>query len=313
METQTDLPTWLPRQDGKLAVITGANSGIGWEAARALAASGARVVLACRRKDAAEAAAQAIVSRVPGASVSTVSIDLSRLASVQAAADTLRAQLAGDEIDLLVNNAGLMAPPTRQVTEDGFELQFGVNHIGHFAWTLRLHDLLAESARVVNVSSLAHNLGVMDWDDIHSLRSYNAWRAYGRSKLCNLLFTSALDRRFAAAGRKVRAMACHPGYSATNLQTAFDTQGSLSAWVKRVGNVVMAQSAAAGAEPTLYAATSRHVEGGEFVGPSGFMEMWGPPVKVGRSARARKVDDQERLWELSVSLTGVDLPAPVAG
>lgn len=303
----TAQPPWLQSQDGRTAVITGANSGIGFEAARMLAIAGAHVVLACRRPDAAQAAADQLRSIHPGATIDTVSVDLADLASVAAGAQSLAAQLDAP-IDLLINNAGVMAPPTRRVTADGFELQIGVNHFGHFAWTMHLAPHLHAGSRVVQVSSIAHKFGRMHWDDLHSLRSYNSWGAYGQSKLSNLLFMAELDRRLARGSSGARAVACHPGYSATNLQTAFDAKRSVTGAIKRLGNAVLAQSAEAGAQPTVYAATSAHVAGGDYVGPATFMEMWGPPVKVGRTARASDTTDQARLWDASVQATGLDLP-----
>jgi NAD(P)-dependent dehydrogenase (short-subunit alcohol dehydrogenase family) len=301
------LPPWLPRLDGQLAVVTGANSGIGFQAARMLAGAGATVVLACRRPDAAGEAADLLRTDFPDAALRTVSVDLASQSSIESGTRQLK-DLLDRPIDLLINNAGVMAPPTRRVTEDGFELQLGVNHLGHFAWTMRLVDTLSDRARVVQVSSIAHRIGHMNWDDLHSVRSYNAWTTYGQSKLANLLFMAELDRRLEERGTGPRAMACHPGYSATNLQTAFDADRSIENRVKRLGNAILAQSAAAGAQPTLYAATSKHVHGGDYVGPATFFEMWGPPVKVGRSKAARDRTDQARLWEESVKLTGLDLP-----
>lgn len=300
-------PSWLPRQDGRLAVITGANSGIGLEAARMLTGAGASVILACRRPDAAAAACDQIRSTHPEATLDTIQVDLGDLASIAAAVDALRARLTAP-IDYLVNNAGVFAPPTRRITTDGFELQFGVNHLGHFAWTLPLLDALSSSARVVQVSSVAHRLARLHWDDLHSLRGYHGWVAYGRSKLANLLFMAELDRRLVAGGSGARAVACHPGYTATNLQTAFDERAGLVHQVKRLGNHLIAQSAAAGAAPTVYAAVSTKVTGGDYIGPSELFQLWGSPVKVSRSARARVPEDQARLWTASVEATGLECP-----
>ncbi len=304
----SDTPLWLERLDGRVAVITGGNSGIGWEAARMLAGAGCRVILACRRRDAAHEAADRIRSQVDAAQLDVVQVDLADLRSVSAGADAVKNLLGDHRIDLLVNNAGVMAAPTRTVTADAFELQLGVNHLGHFAWTLDLLDQLAESARVVQVSSIAHRFGRMKWDDLLSLRSYNSWGAYGQSKLANLLFVGALDRRLAErhvdASTRPIAVACHPGYASTNLQTAFDHRGTLQERIKRLGNTILAQSAAAGAEPTVYAATSKYIEGDDYVGPARFFQMWGPPVKVGRTAAASDITSQERLWERSEELTG---------
>jgi len=306
--TTPDVPIWLTRQDGRVAVITGANSGIGWEAARMLAAVGTRVVLACRRPDAAQEAVDRIRTRVPGAQLDVVQVDLGDLASVASGAQAVRELLGEERIDLLINNAGVMAAPTRKLTADAFELQLGVNHLGHFAWTLDLLDLLADNGRVVQVSSIAHRFGRMNFDDLLSLRSYNGWLAYGQSKLANLLFVGALDRRLAERHAELKrrpiAVACHPGYASTNLQTAFDDEGSIGERVKRLGNAIIAQSAAAGAEPTVYAAVSEHVAGDDYVGPANFFQMWGPPVKVGRTAAASDATSQERLWERSEELTG---------
>jgi len=304
----SDMPVWLKRLDGCVAVITGANSGIGWEAARMLAGAGCRVVLACRRSDAANEAADRIRSQVAGAQLDVVQLDLGDLGSVAAGAEAVRALIGEGRIDLLINNAGVMAPPTRTVTVDAFELQLGVNHLGHFAWTLDLLDQLTDNARVVQVSSIAHRFARMKWDDLLSLQSYNSWGAYGQSKLANLLFVGALDRRLAErhpnAKTRPIAVACHPGYASTNLQTAFDDRGTLQERVKRFGNSILAQSAAAGAEPTVYAATSEHIQGDDYVGPASFFQMWGPPVKVGRTAAARDTRSQDRLWEWSEELTG---------
>jgi len=300
------LPGWLPAQGGRIAVVTGANSGIGLEAARWLAAAGARVLLACRRPDAAQAAVHTIRMDVPDARVEAVRVDLASLKSIQAAATELVDRLDAP-IDLLINNAGVMAPPQRTLTEDAFELQIGVNHLGHFAWTMHLASHLSATARVVQVSSVAHKFGRIRWDDLHSVRAYNSWSAYGQSKLANLLFTSELNRRLEQTQMGACAVACHPGYSATNLQTAFDSPRSLSGRVMRLGNAIFAQSARAGALPTVYAATGKHVTGGDYVGPSGFLELWGQPVKVGRTRQAQDPDAQARLWTLSVEATGVDL------
>ena len=302
-------PVWLESQDGLTVVITGANSGIGLEAARMLAAAGARVVMACRRPDAAEAARTVVQRGAPDAQIDVVQVDLGSLESIESGAAALLELLGDTPIDRLINNAGVMAPATRQVTADAFELQLGVNHLGHFAWTMRLAGQLGAGARVVNVSSMAHRFGRMNWDDLHWTRSYNPWTSYGQSKLANLLFTSELDRRLADAGMDAHAMACHPGYSSTNLQTAFTKSGSLAEAGRRIANAVFAQSAARGAEPTVYAATSKYVSGDQYVGPASLFELWGPPVKVGRSDRAKEIDDQGRLWDVSVAATGVDLSA----
>jgi len=290
----------LPDQTGRTAVITGANSGIGLEAARALAGAGAQVIMACRDTNKGEAAAAAIRTALPSAKLAVAKLDLASLDSVRAFA----ASHEQEHLDLLINNAGVMVPPYRK-TADGFELQLGTNHLGHFALTgLLLGQLLGTpGARVVNVSSTAHKIGRIDFDDLQSERSYQRWRAYGQSKLANLLFTFELDRRLRAAGSELRSLAAHPGYSATNLQFA-----ATPSRIERIGstvlNRVVAQSAEQGAEPTLYAATA-DIPSGSFVGPDGFQEMRGKPTLVKATRAARDEDVAARLWEISEQLTDV--------
>lgn len=296
----------VPDQRGRVAVVTGANSGIGLEAAKGLAAAGARVVLACRDASRAEGAAEAIRREVPGAELEVRVLDLASLVSVRDFAKTL-----GDahrRLDLLVNNAGVMAIP-RRTTCDGFELQLGTNHLGHFALTGQLLEplLRAEGARVVTVSSTAHRAGRMDFDDLQGERRYSRWGAYGQSKLANLLFTRELARRVARAGESLVAAACHPGWAATNLQFSGARMDG-SRWMESLAsglNRLFAQDAAMGALPTLYAATAPDVEGGDYVGPDGFGEAWGHPRKVRSSARARDPEAARRLWDVSEALTGV--------
>ncbi|MFL5851118.1 MAG: oxidoreductase [Solirubrobacteraceae bacterium] len=283
----------LPDMTGRSVIVTGANSGIGAAAARALASAGARVVLAVRSLDKGRAAA----ATMPG-ETEVRELDLASLASVREFA------AAWDgEIDLLINNAGVMAPPLTR-TADGFELQFGTNHLGHFALT----NLLLEhvTGRVVTVSSTAHRFGRIDFEDVNWERKpYNGWRAYGQSKLANLLFTAELQRRLDAAGSRIIATAAHPGYAATNLQ--FHSGSGLMDRLSSVGNRIFAQDERGGALPALYAATA-DVAGNSFVGPSGFMEQRGAPKLVGRSAAARNADAARRLWEVSEELTGVRFP-----
>ena len=300
----------IPDQHERLAIVTGANSGIGFVAARELARAGARVVLACRNVEKADAAAREITASVPGASVSVEALDLGSLASVRAFAD--RFAQTGDRIDLLVNNAGVMAPP-RRTTADGFELQFGTNHLGHFALTALLIGRMKDrgDARVVIVSSSAHRTGKMNFDDLQGERHYGRWSAYGQSKLSNLLFMGELDRRLRAAKSNIRSVAAHPGYAATNLQTAAAPR--YEAFVMSIGNHILAQSAAMGALPTLYAATNPDVESGAYIGPGGLFEMRGYPTDVPRTAAARDEAAAARLWSMSEDLTGVrfDVSAPV--
>jgi NAD(P)-dependent dehydrogenase (short-subunit alcohol dehydrogenase family) len=308
----------MPDLDGRTALVTGANSGLGLQTARALAGAGATVLLGCRSAERAAAAREAIVSAHPQALVETVSLDLGDLASVERAAEAVATR--GEPLDLLINNAGVMAPPRRE-TADGFELQLGTNHLGHFALTGRLLDTLLAAAapRVVNVSSIAHRHGAMDFDDLNWERSYSRWPAYGRSKLANLLFTLELARRAEEAGTGLIAAAAHPGYSATNLQTNGPGIGRLGPLAKpamRIANVFLAQSDERGALPTLYAATAPGVEGDDYFGPDGPGEWRGHPKRVGRSGRAANPEDARRLWEVSERLTGVSYdalqPAPAA-
>jgi len=300
----------LPDQKGRTAIVTGGNGGIGLEAARVLARKGARVVIAGRNPAKTRAAAGDLLRSVPSAELETRELDLADLSSVRSFARAFSENHA--RLDLLVNNAGVMAIPKRQ-TADGFEMQLGTNHLGHFALTgLLLERLLATpDARIVTVSSTAHRMGRIHFDDLHWERSYSRWPAYGQSKLANLLFASELQRRLAARGATQRSVACHPGYAATDLQFVGPRMdgSQLFAQMSRLGNRILAQSAADGALPTVYAAISPEVSGGDFIGPEGFAEMWGAPKKVGSSARARSEADARRLWELSEAQTGVRFAA----
>jgi NAD(P)-dependent dehydrogenase (short-subunit alcohol dehydrogenase family) len=288
----------LPDQDGRTAVVTGANTGLGFETARALAERGAEVVLACRDLAKAEAAASRIRESAPAAVVSVVRLDLGSLASVRAAAEQIGAE--HERLDLLINNAGLMMPPYGR-TEDGFELQFGTNHLGHFALTgLLLERLLAApGARIVTVSSVGHRASDIRFDDLQFQRRY--WRipAYGQSKLANLMFTYELQRRLAAAGARTTALAAHPGSVPTELQRY------LPSWMNALGLVLPHQPPVLGAGPVLRAATDPAAAGGEYYGPSGFQELSGYPVLVSSSARSHDIHAQYRLWEHSEQLTGV--------
>lgn len=300
----------VPDQSGKTFVITGSNSGIGLEAARVLARKGAEVVLACRSQEKGRRAMESIVAETPGAKVKLMSLDLASLRSVRAFADRFRSEHG--RLDVLINNAGLMAIP-RSKTEDGFEMQLGTNHLGHFALTGLLLGRLLESApaRVVNLASQAHRMGRIRFDDLMGERRYDRWAIYGQSKLANLLFTHELQKRLETkhAGRPPAiVVAAHPGYSATELQTKGASMGGskLEALVMRMGNGILAQSAAMGALPTLRAAVDPDVRGGEYFGPGGFMEMVGPPKLVERTAAAKDPEVARKLWEKSVELTGVD-------
>jgi NAD(P)-dependent dehydrogenase (short-subunit alcohol dehydrogenase family) len=283
----------LPDMTGRSVIVTGANSGIGAAAARALASAGGRVALTVRSLDKGRAAA----ATMPG-ETEVRELDLASLASVREFA------AAWDgEIDLLINNAGVMAPPLTR-TADGFELQFGTNHLGHFALT----NLLLEhvTGRVVTVSSTAHRFGRIDFEDLNWERKpYNAWRAYGQSKLANLLFTAELQRRLTAAGSDVLATAAHPGYAATNLQS--HSQRRSLDLLMAISNRLFAQDENGGALPTLYAAVV-DIPGNSFAGPGGFMERRGAPKLVDRSGAARDMDVARRLWEVSEKLAGVRFP-----
>lgn len=301
----------MPKLDGRHAFVTGANSGIGLRATEALAEAGATVYMGCRDPSRAAHAVAEVRDRNPDAKVEVVQLDLADLSSIERAAAEITAR--PEPLDLLVNNAGVMATPYMQ-TEDGFELQLGTNHLGHFALTGRLLDklLAADAARVVSVASLAHRQGKMDFDDLNWEHSYSRWGAYGRSKLANLLFTFELDRRLRERKVAALAVACHPGYSATNLQSAGPGEGTLGLILKpalKVANVFLAQSDEMGALPTLYAATAPDVVGGDYIGPDGIGQSRGHPTKVDCNSRARNTDDARRLWEVSVELTGVDYAA----
>jgi NAD(P)-dependent dehydrogenase (short-subunit alcohol dehydrogenase family) len=298
--TAADIPDLADRT----AVVTGANSGIGYHTAVELARHGATVVLACRDAGRGDEAVRRVAGEVPAASVQLALLDLADLASVRRFADSYPATHQG--LDLLVNNAGVMALPMRR-TADGFEMQFGTNHLGHFALTgLLLPRLLARpAARVVTVSSDLHRIGRIDFADLNAERGYRRWRAYAQSKLANLLFTLELQRRAEAAGADLLAVAAHPGYAATNLQTAGArmTGSRLRAQVAGLLNRVFSQPAEMGALPLLYAATNPDVRGGQYVGPAGGRR--GYPGLATPSAGARDADAARRLWEVSERLTGV--------
>jgi len=291
----------IPDQSGRVAVVTGANSGLGLVTARELARAGAKVVLAARDSK-AERARDEIATEVDGADLDPRGLDLADLDSVRGFA----AAVAADHprVDLLINNAGVMMPP-REETSDGFELQIGTNHLGHFALTGLLLDALtaAGDARVVTVSSLEHKAGKLRFDDLQSERSYSPRGAYRQSKFANAVFGLELDRRLRAARLPIVSLLAHPGYSATNLQSTGPT-GPMKA-VLAVGNRLLAQDADRGALPQLYAATAPGVDGGEFFGPDGFMEARGSPTEVEPVERALDADTGRRLWEVSEQLTGI--------
>jgi NAD(P)-dependent dehydrogenase (short-subunit alcohol dehydrogenase family) len=293
----------IPSQAGRQAVVTGANSGLGEVVATELARAGADVVLACRDMGKSKAVLDKIRADHPTADIELERLDLGDLESVRAFAKKFAGE--HDGLDLLVNNAGVMAPP-RRATVDGFESQIGTNHLGHFALTgLLLHSLLARpNTRVVTVTSQAHRTGDINFDDLNSESGYNRWSAYGQSKLANLMFAFELDRRARKARLTLRSLAAHPGYAATNLQSAGPSLPHERAFMA-VANKLIAQSPEKGALPTLYAATAPSAEGGTLIGPDGFMEGRGHPKVVSGSKRARDEAIARRLWEVSEESTGV--------
>jgi NAD(P)-dependent dehydrogenase (short-subunit alcohol dehydrogenase family) len=303
--------TDISDQSGRVAIVTGANSGLGLATARELARAGARVLIACRSTAKGDQAAASIRAVVPHAAVEVAPLDLADLSSVRAFAESHAT--SGSRLDLLINNAGIMAAP-RRLTKDGFESQFGTNHLGHFALTgLLLPALLnAPAPRVVTVSSFLHRRGTMRFDDLQGERKYDRWGAYAQSKLANLMFCFELQRRATEAGASLLSLAAHPGYASTNLQFAATDRFYEKAfgWL---GNRLIAQSADMGALPTLYAATVPDLPGGTFVGPGGRKEQRGYPKVV---TAARKAYDEEawrRLWDVSEQLTGVHYAFAQAG
>jgi NAD(P)-dependent dehydrogenase (short-subunit alcohol dehydrogenase family) len=293
----------IPDQSGRVAIVTGANSGLGLATARDLARAGATVVMTSRDAAKGERAAASVRASVPNAALEVEPLDLADLASMRSFA--ARVGVAHDGIDLLINNAGIMAAP-RRLTKDGFESQFGTNHLGHFALTgLLLPALLkAPAPRVVTVSSHLHRRGTMHFDDLQGERKYDRWGAYGQSKLANLMFCFELARRATEAGTPLLSLAAHPGYASTNLQFAASDRFYEKA-IGWVGNRLIAQSADMGALPTLYAATFPDLPGGTFVGPGGRAQQRGYPIVVTAAGKAYEEDDWRRLWEVSEQLTGV--------
>jgi NAD(P)-dependent dehydrogenase (short-subunit alcohol dehydrogenase family) len=296
---------------GRVALVTGANSGIGFETARALAEHGAHVVMACRDPEKARRAADELENDLDRSSLELLTLDLSDLVSVRHATAQFLAEHA--RLDLLINNAGVMATPYRQ-TADGFELQMATNHLGHFAFTGLLLDRLLTSgrARVVTVSSQMHRAGHLDLEDVAGVNIANTWVHYGSSKLANLLFTSELSRRLVAHGEPTMAVAAHPGWTRSNLMGAGAAlgPGQVRAKAGRSFGHLFGQATAAGAWPTLYAATSTAVEPGQFIGPSHVFQLFGPPTVVRPSRRAGDRGDAARLWEISEALTDVHYRLP---
>ncbi len=314
-----DLVATVPDLSGKLVVITGANSGLGFGLTRRLSAAGADLVMAIRNRAKGEAAIEEIRTTVPDAKLTIKSLDLSSLASVAALGEQLNAE--GRPIDILINNAGVMTPPERDTTADGFELQFGSNHLGHFALTAHVLPLLraAKGARVVSLSSLAaRQSGRIHFDDPQFEKSYAPMAAYGQSKLAVLMFARELDRRSREAGWGIMSNAAHPGLTMTNLQISGPSHGRQKpALMERLYKAswrwtpFLWQEIDEGILPALYAAATPQAEGGAFYGPHGFYEAAGGGVKLAKvPERARNDTDCRRLWELSEQLTGVSYPKP---
>ncbi|WP_290538120.1 oxidoreductase [Alcanivorax sp.] len=297
MGKSTWRPAMMPDLSGKTILVTGANSGIGLEAVKLFAGKNAEVIMACRNVEKANAAAAEVRAVVPEARLEVMALDLADLASVKSFADAVKQRFA--KLDVLLNNAGLMAPPLQR-TKDGFEIQFGTNHLGHFALTGQLLELLeaADAPRIVQISSLAHRGGKLMWGNLNAEKSYSRWAFYCQSKLANLIFARDLNRRLEKAGSTIHAYAAHPGYSATHLQDTVPAGGLF--------NIIMAQPAEMGCLPGVMAATSPDVEPGGYYGPdSRIMELRGYPAP----AYARKITDNktvaQRLWQESEQLTGV--------
>ncbi len=290
----------VPDQSGRTALVTGANSGLGFHVARVLAEKHAHVLMGCRSEERAQDAIKRIRADCPGAKLDFVALDQASLASVRAAAERVKQE---PRLDLLINNAGIMGPPLQR-TEDGFESQLGVNYLAPFALTALLLGKLEESAgaRVVTTSSIAHRQGRIDFDDLNADDHYDPWRRYAQSKLADLLFAYELDRRLAAAGRKTISVAAHPGMAATELMR------HMPPFLQKLSPVTEAlfNSGAQGAWPTLMAATAPDMTGGDYCGPNQLFETRGKAVKVGSSKASRDGGAARRLWDMSVAMTGVE-------
>ena len=295
----------VPDLSGSLAVVTGANSGLGFELTRRLALAGADVILAVRNAEKGAAGVAQLTAQNPDARLSLRIVDLSSLASVDAFAAALSKD--GQPIDLLINNAGVMAPPKRGVTADGFELQFGSNHLGPFALTARLLPLLraATNPRVTSTSSIVARIGVLNWDDLQAEKRYTPYTSYGQSKLANLMFARELQKRSDAAGWNITSLAAHPGGTNTNLQTAGPREGrEMTGLRARLAANVM-QHVEQGILPMLFAATSPLAVPGAYYGPNGAFELGGGPALAKVPRRALNDADASRLWDVSEELTGV--------
>jgi NAD(P)-dependent dehydrogenase (short-subunit alcohol dehydrogenase family) len=295
----------MPDLTGKVIIVTGANSGIGYESAKEFARKGAQTILACRSMEKAQTALDQICSEIPNAKAEIMQLDLASQKSVQNFAENFNSKY--NQLDILLNNAGVMWVPYGK-TEDGFERHFGTNHLGHFALTGLLIELLLKTpgARVVTVSSTGHRTGNMDFDNLmfENGQDYQLQRVYGRSKLANLLFTYELQRRFEALNADVIATAAHPGGSDTNLARHVENRWYFK--LLRPLLVSMMQSAAMGALPSIRAAVDPDANGGEYYGPGGFMEQTGYPVRVRSNEASHNLEDAQKLWEVSEELTGIN-------
>ena len=297
----------IPDLNGKVIIVTGANSGLGYENTKQFAKNGAYVIMACRNMESGRKALDKVKEKVPNGLVELMELDLGNLESIKSFAENFKEKF--ERLDVLLNNAGIMMVPY-QKTVDGFESQVGINHLGHFALTAQLFDTLVktDNARIVNVSSTGHSMGKMDWDDFMFEENYSRTRAYGRSKLSNLLFTYEMDRRLKAKGIEIKSVAAHPGAANTNLGNHL--LGPIS-FLKPIlmGFLIllMGHSAASGALPSSRAATDPNVKSGEYYGPKGWFgrESRGPPKLVKSNARSHSLEDGKKLWEVSEQLTGI--------
>ena len=296
----------IPNLKGKTAVVTGATSGLGYHASLELARKGAHVIMASRNAARAQAALSQILAKAPGASLEVMTLDLASLASIRSFAKTFQSEYS--QLHIQINNAGVMAIPQRR-TADGFEMQFGTNHLGHFALTGLLLNTTCNTpgSRIVTVSSMMHMAGVINFYDLMGEHGYDTWGAYSQSKLANLLFTYELQRKLDERQSATLSLAAHPGYAATNLQfVGPDMTGSiLQRWMMGAGNFLFAQSAARGALSELYAATASPIEGGTYIGPDGWGGSRGYPTVVKSNARSHDEAVAQRLWQVSEQLTGV--------
>jgi NAD(P)-dependent dehydrogenase (short-subunit alcohol dehydrogenase family) len=300
IQSEADIPDLL----GKVALVTGATGGLGLETARMLAGAGAHVILTGRNEDKGLAALRTIAPSKPRGHIEFESLDVADLAAI--AASAARIMATHDRLDILVNNAGLMMPKERKTTADGFEIQFGTNHLGHFALTGRLLPLLSRSkARVISVSSLAARAGRMDFDDLQSEKHYRPMAVYGQSKLANLLFTRELARRSAQNGWNILAAAAHPGWSRTDLIDNGPGRGGISNVFYKLFEPIASQPADAGALPSVVAATDREIRPNDYIGPDSFGGAKGKPKRVDPPKQAQDDDAARRLWEVSEKLTGV--------